>query len=272
VLNPRAQGFFDMNASTTRSSRSLDPQILAAGILLPMACIIVDFAAGEYVLQSATAGLLTLALIGMTVLLLSAIRRLPAFGLLVIGPMWSVGLLTSILAAVLALVSVVGLFGVPILLVISPMFGALVFAWALLGLTPAWTGFAYVRRAYLLTRDHAEPGSRGRIVMTSLIGALLTVAAIAGAHALETRWIDARLRALDGNTLRVWPATLASLNSYPLCGRQRCLRKVCGRFFEQFGETPPGGLATSPNVPVEHGRLFQEAFGVPVKEACQRTD
>jgi hypothetical protein len=254
------------------SSRPLDPQSLAAGILLPLVCIIVDFATGEYVLQFAAAGLLALAMIGMTALGLSAMSRLPAFGLLVIGPMWIAGLLTSILALVLALISLAGLFGVVILALISPVLAALVLAWALLGFTPLWTGFVYVRRAYLLTRDRVALGSCSRIITLSLAGALLTAATVVGAHALEARWITARIHDLDGNTPQTWRTTLAALNSYPLCGRQRCRRKVCGRLFEQFGETPPGGLMTWPNVPAEHGRLFQEAFGVPVREACQRVD
>jgi hypothetical protein len=266
----RAGALDPKEASTP--SRPFDPQILAGGILLPLACIIVDFATGEYVLQFAAAGLLTLAMIGMTALGLSAMSRLPAFGLLVIGPMWIAGLLTSILALVLALISLAGLFGVVILALTSPVLAALVLAWALLGFTPLWTGFVYVRRAYLLTRDHAALGSRGPIIMLSLAGALLTAATVVGAHVLEARWIGARIQALDGNTPQAWRTTLAALNSYPLCGRQRCRRKVCGRLFEQFGETPPGRMMTWPNVPAEHGRLFQEAYGVPVRDACQRVD
>jgi hypothetical protein len=240
------------------------------GVALPIACILVDYAIGEYVFRIAPAALVALAMIGTAALALS--RQPGLSGLIAIGPIWLCGVVAAIVGVALTILVCVG---VPLSIPMLPLFGLHVLAFfplAVLATTPVCTAAVYFMRGCALTKTGAATYGTPKTVAVALIGAVVVGAVVLAADASDRRWVNAKIEALDKSAPETWPATLASLNAYPLCGRERCKQMVCGRLFRQFSETPPGGLATTPNAPAQYDAIFKRTYGVSIRDACKRYD
>lgn len=77
-----------MTATARADASTIDWRLWVPGVAAPIACFIVDYIAGEYVLQFAPAALLALATIGIASLTIS--RNHPQGALAALGPMWVV--------------------------------------------------------------------------------------------------------------------------------------------------------------------------------------
>jgi hypothetical protein len=256
-----------MTATARAEARAFDWKLWLPGVVTPLACFVVDFAAGEYVLQFAPAALLSLAAMGIASLVVSRNHRETVAGLAAVGPMWIVGGVTLAVGIVLAVVSAFPLI-LSFALVWANPAGFLILGWALLGFTPLWTGVTYLKHAHVLTKSqvaaHGDAKTRALAIVSGVIAALIVIAA----HALDSRFIDARLAELENKAPETWRAAFLSLHAYPLCGRYRCRQLVCSRLLQQFPMTP----SETPDVPAQLDSVFKQAYGVPVSEACRNLD
>lgn len=231
-----------MTATARAEARTAGWLLWVPGVITPIACFVVDYLAGEYVLQFAPAALLALAAVGIASLVISRSQRQRAVGLAAVGPLWVVGGLTLVLGLVLAVVSgfvllfsLLSVWSNPLSIVVL----AKINARALLGLTPLWTGLTYLREALALTGDQAARHGRRRTALFGVAGAATAVSLVIAAHVLDSRFVNARVAAVDRQAPATWEADLRSLNAYPLCMRERCRRLVCRHL---FGRTPPGAI------------------------------
>lgn len=261
-----------MVASARKEREALDWQEWVAGILLPIACILVDYIAGEYVMQFAAAGLVSLAAIGVAALMRSGKLSGGGVGLATIGAIWMCGLAALALGILLAIASCLGLLFSFSMLRFHPLHVPLLLAWSLLGFTPAWTGVVYLKRGYALAKSRSAADRALKTTAFAIAGALMTAVVVVTIHTLEWRWINSQTATLDKATPETWPVTLASLNAYPLCGRIRCRKEVCRQLFRQFAQTPEGGLITTPDAPVQYDAIFKHAYGVSIRDACKLYD
>jgi len=206
-----------MTATARAEPRTVDWKLWVPGVAAPIACFLVDFAAGEYVLQFAPAALLSLAAIGVASLVISRNQRRSVAGLATVGPMWMVGGVTLALGIPLAVVSGLGLFLSFVIMWRNPQ-AVLLLAWALLGLTPLWTGVTYLTQASALTKRQVavHGGRKTRIV--ALAAAAMAAAIVIAAQAIDSRFIHVRVGALNKETPQTWQVTLQFLNAYHCAG------------------------------------------------------
>jgi hypothetical protein len=80
---------------------------------------------------------------------------------------------------------------------------------------------------------------------------------IGGAQVVDHRVIDAQIKALESPSPEAWQNALQSLKAYPLCGRVRCQRLLCGRLGWLYG-----------NVPAALDDAFKQTFGKSTTETC----
>jgi hypothetical protein len=173
---------------------------------------------------------------------ISRSQRQRAAGLAAVGPLWAVGALALVLGLVLAVLSGFGLLYSLRLVWSHPpsiVVLAAVIAWWLLGLTPLWTGLTYLGEALALTMDQAARHGPRKTARFGVAGAAAAVSLVIAAHVLDSRFVNARVAAVDRQAPTTWEADLRSLNAYPLCMRDRCRRLVCRHL---FGRTPPGAI------------------------------
>jgi hypothetical protein len=223
-------------------ARTVDWKVWVAGVIAPIACLVVDFIAGERVLRLAPAALLALAAVGIASLAISRSRRQRAAGLAAVGPLWVVGASTLALGLVPAVMS-----GFSLLFSLLPIWSnplsivglVAMIAWTLLGLTPLWTGFTYLGEALALTIDQVAHHGGPRTALLGVAGAAAAVSLVGAAHVLDTRFVNAQVAALDPQAPATWEASLRSLEAYPLCMRVRCRRLVCRHL---HGRAPPGAI------------------------------
>jgi hypothetical protein len=258
-----------MFSSATINSESFDWTVWAPGFALPVACILADFAIGEYVLWFAPAGLLCLAAIGMTALALS---RNDAAGFLVVGPIWAAGVLALTLGVVLAAVSFLGVVLSLGMLGSGHALGLLFLACSILGFTPLWTGVTYLERARVLTKQGINKHGARKGNLHALLGAAITVSAVMTAQGIDSGWVARRIATLEEATPAVWEATFASLRAYPLCGRERCRWLVCARLLQKFPTPQPDGIIERPDVPAHLDAVFERAYGESTRKTCQEFD
>jgi len=261
-----------MTTSASTISRPLDWRVWAPGFALPIACIVADFAIGEYVLWLAPAGLLCLAAISMVALALWRHPRGGGASFVVIGPMWVAGISALAIGVVLVILSPVGLLMSIGMLSRGHVAGLLFLICSLLAITPIWTGITYIREAIALSRRQAAARGTLKTSLHALLGAAGTVFVVITVHAADSGWVTRRIAALNDATPAAWEAPLASLRGYPLCGRARCRWLVCEQLFRQFPQTPPDGIIMWPDVPAPLDGVFTQAYGMPVKEACRNHD
>jgi hypothetical protein len=230
-----------MTATARAEARTAGWLLWVPGVVTPIACFVVDYIAGENVLKFAPAALLALAAVGIASLVISRSRRQTIAGLAAVGPLWVVGGLTLVLGLGLAVISGFGLLFFLLLAWSNPPSMALAtfIAWALLGLTPLWTAFAYLGEALALTSDQAARHGEMKTTLFGVAGAAAAVSLVIAAHILDSRFVNARVAAVDRQAPATWEADLRSLNAYPLCMRERCRRLVCRHL---HGRTPPGAI------------------------------
>lgn len=255
-----------MTATARVETQPLDWKLWVPGVGTPIACFIVDYIAGEYVLQLTPAALLSLAIIGIASLVVSRNQRQRPAGLTAVGPMWLVGGLTLALGLLLAVPSGMGLlFSLP--MVWRSPEAVLFLAWALLGFTPLWTGVTYLKQASALTGSQVVTHGRPMTSLFGTLGGVIALAMVIAAQVIDFRLIKTWTDALDSKgSPEAWQAAFQSLNAYPLCGRSRCLRLVCNRLDGQFPLAPSGNL----DVPARLDDAFKQAFGAPTAETCSR--
>jgi hypothetical protein len=213
-----------MTATARADVKRVDWRLWVPGVVAPIACFVVDFIAGEYVLSVAPAALLSLAAAGIASLVISRSGRQTLAALCAIGPLWAVGILTLLLAMALAPLSG---FGLVLSLMIAwshpTAIAAAMIALTLLGLTPLWTAFTYLGEARELTRDQAARHGGPKTALFGLAGAATALSLVTTAQLLDTRFVNATIAALDRQ----------ALNAYPLCLRNRCRMLVCSRFHQR---------------------------------------
>jgi len=253
-----------MTATARTDTKTVDWKVWVPGVITPIACFVVDYIMGEYVLGLAPAALLAFAAIGIASLVISRNWRQNTAGLVAVGPLWVVGGLTFVLGIPLAVVS-----GLVFSLV--PTTGVLVafMTWGLLGLTPLWTGLTYLGEARALTVDQVARHGRLKIALFGLAGGVTAVSLAIAAQALDSHFLAARVAALDQQAPEAWHARLQSLNAYPLCLRYRCRRHVCSHLYGQFGQDPSMLFTEGSDFPGEIGSAFRQAYGLSVSEACR---
>jgi hypothetical protein len=193
-----------MTASAGKSSgirlgRQISPPYLVAfGIILPLACFVVDFI-GPHVVAIAPFGIWILAVLGMTALAFSLRPAGAALHSILIGAIASAGLAASLIGIVLApfafvgalmgiyaiLGAVIGKVGIP---ADAARLAITLLGLGLLGLVPLVASFIFLRQAKDLRR-HGQPIKVGWVI----IGAAIVVLPSAGTQVAEWRWIQHRL-------------------------------------------------------------------------------
>jgi hypothetical protein len=234
-----------MTITARAEARTVDWKVWVPGVVMPIACFAVDYIIGEPVLQYAPAALLALAAVGLASLVVSRNWRQTAAGLAAVGPLWVVGGLTFGLGIVLAAVSGWALlFFLLVLCCSAPSIvpPAAIIGWAvcaLLGLTPLWTGLTFLGEALASSAVHTARHGTRKTARFGFSGAAAAISIVIAAHAADSRFVNARVAAVDRQAPATWEADLRSLNAYPLCMRERCRRLVCRHL---FGRTPPGAI------------------------------
>jgi hypothetical protein len=158
-----------------------------AGIAAPVACLLVDVAAGGQVLKLAPAAILAVAGLGIASFAISRNRRRRAAGLAAIGPLWLVCGVALTLGSALAAIS--GLGAIIVMFSGLPETGALsLLEWAVLAFAPLWTGVAYLQEARALTEDQAAAFGPRQAGIAALVGIAAAAAFVYGAHSLSS-WL-----------------------------------------------------------------------------------
>lgn len=240
------------------------------GVAAPIACIVFDFATGEYVLLFAPAALLSLAVIGVASVVVSRNQRQSVAGLATVGPMWAAGGMTSLLSIPLGAVGFLALLASVSSLAARPAFALLSFAYAVfVGVAPFITGQIYLEEARALTSDQAARHGWPRTVLVAFFGAAAAFSIVIGAQIMDSRWVNSQVAALNKGDPETLQTALRSLNAHPLCLRKRCRREVCTRLIDQFPRAGWRNLSERPDIPEPIASAFQQAFGVSVGEACR---
>lgn len=245
----------------------LDRRTVIAGVLLPIGSAAVDFLIlGQGILAVAPAGLLTAMLLGIGALLLSfqLERRVPALAVLT-GAVAAAATVSVMVAVPLAALGVFGTF-----FAVQGLAGPWGLPLVLLGIGTLWTAWTYVRRAWdLIGRIRGDRAIR-RPLLLFAAGAAAYVAAVGVVDLAERTWVASRVADITRDSPQHWPAALAGLSSYPLCGKLRCNDLVCDRLYDLFGKGKSTGSYDVPAVPPEHEALFAGYLGKRTGFTCVR--
>jgi hypothetical protein len=244
-----------MTATARAEAKTLDWRLWFPGVVAPVAYVVVDYLAGEYVLQFAPAALLALTMVGAVSLAISSSRGRGLAGLLTVGPMWMAGGVTLALGTPLVVMGSLPLL-LSFLLVRVEWADLPMLAWSVLGLTPLWTGIAYLGRAHALTKAHATAYGPLQAGLVATAGAVTAALVVIAAQAMDSRFIDSQLAALGSRVSGTQRLALQALMAYPLCGRHRCRHLVCHRLLQKRA------------VPASLNAAFKETFGAPVRDVC----
>ena len=248
---------------------------IVAGVVVPIACVAVDWARGQGVLSVAPAAILTLVALGLGSLLLSAaVARGSGAMAFLAGTLAASSVGAWVLALPLALIASYGAALTGLLAGKAGLAGdvpkvALLSALGLSTLSIAWV---YTRRTRRVVAAAAEtPGPARTTLARGILGAITLIAAVYIADQVDRRLVGAALADISLKAPDRWPAALEWLSGYPLCGKLRCEQLVCDRLYHVFGETiPTGALYTVPNVPPEHEALFADYLGKRTGYSCAR--
>lgn len=263
-----------ITTGTDASMRSsLDYATLLAGIVLPAALLSTDFALGQAVLGLAPAALLALYCLGVTALVLSAFLAADTpmvsalSGVLVASSLflWVLALPLAALAGAGMLLGGAGLAGGDVTAVGMAALSAL-------ALTPAWTAIVYTKRARLMIGAGSRSLGSSRALALGITGASLLGGAMLLAHSVDRAWVKGRVGHITKTAPELWPAALAALSTYPLCGEWRCRSYVCDQLFQEFGAIQNRTHYPVPNVPPALSPPLVAYLGAPLSIRCARDD